>query len=630
MFILLAAFLLLGIATPVNADFDTGKTAYDRGDYATALREWKPLAEKGNAPLVQIYLGSMYRDGDGVPQDYKEAVRWFRRAAEQGYDLAQFQLGMLYVTGEGVPQDYKEAMRWIRLAADQGLADAQHALGLLYYRGEGVKQDYAEAARWYRLAADQGYALAQFNLGQLYYDGNGVSQDYTEALRWYRLAAEQGYAAAQLELGRLYENGHGVKQDYVEAARWYRLAADQRYAKAQAQLGRLYYEGKGVPQNATEAAHWFRLAAEQGLPLVQHLLGEMYRDGKGIPQNFAEALYWFSTAAKNGLASSQVALGSMYFRGAQDGVTQNFALSAHWYRLAAEQGHTDGQFRLGFLYALGAGVPRDYVQAYMWLNLAAASDPKREIAEFLTEVEKKMAPEQIGEAQRLARQWKPKTPSPDRPQEASGSQPAASGTGFVISRQGHVLTNNHVIEGCKSIRSTNEGRKQPLTVVATDSENDLALLKLPAPSPNIARFREGRTIRAGDGVVAVGFPLHGLLAAEANVTTGTVSALAGLGNDTRFIQITVPIQPGNSGGPLLDQGGNIVGVIVSSLNAFTMAKATGSLPQNVNFAINGAVAKSFLDANSVEYEVASSGKRLETSDVGVQAKKFTLLLECFE
>ena len=187
-----------------------------------------------------------------------------------------------------------------------------------------------------------------------------------------------------------------------------------------------------------------------------------------------------------------------------------------------------------------------------------------------------------------------------------------------------------MVDGCTTIRTTTEGRKQQLTVVGTDPENDLALLKLPSPSLNIARFREGRNIRAGDGVVAVGFPLHGLLASEANITTGVVSALAGIGNDTRFLQITVPIQPGNSGGPLLDQGGNVVGIIVSKLDAIKVAKATGDLPQNINFAINGAVAKSFLDANSVKYELASSENKLESSTVGEQAKKFTLLLECFK
>ena len=218
----------------------------------------------------------------------------------------------------------------------------------------------------------------------------------------------------------------------------------------------------------------------------------------------------------------------------------------------------------------------------------------------------------------------------NRMQETTESKPPTSGTGFVVSRQGHVLTANHVIDGCRGIRTTDEGRTKQLTLVGTDEGNDLALLKLPAPAPSIARFREGHNIRPGDGVVVVGFPLHGLLATEANVTTGTVSALAGIGNNTRFLQITAPVQPGNSGGPLLDQGGNIVGIVVSKLNAIKIASATGDIPQNINFAINVALAKSFLDSLSVKYELASSGNKLESADVGEQAKKFTLLLECLK
>ena len=127
----------------------------------------------------------------------------------------------------------------------------------------------------------------------------------------------------------------------------------------------------------------------------------------------------------------------------------------------------------------------------------------------------------------------------------------------------------------------------------------------------------------------VGFPLHGLLASEANVTTGTISALAGLGNDTRFLQITAPVQPGNSGGPLLDQSGNIVGVVVSKLDTMRIAKATGDIPQNINFAINGTVAKAFLDATSVEYETSASSNSMGAAEIGAAAKKFTLLLECY-
>lgn len=113
------------------------------------------------------------------------------------------------------------------------------------------------------------------------------------------------------------------------------------------------------------------------------------------------------------------------------------------------------------------------------------------------------------------------------------------------------------------------------------------------------------------------------------MTTGTVSALAGIGNNTRLLQITAPVQPGNSGGPLLDQSGNIVGVVVSKLNALTIAKATGDIPQNINFAINGAVAKAFLDSYAVEYETASSSRAMGSADVAAAARKFTLPLRCY-
>ncbi len=217
---------------------------------------------------------------------------------------------------------------------------------------------------------------------------------------------------------------------------------------------------------------------------------------------------------------------------------------------------------------------------------------------------------------------------PSMPVGIPRPEAVASGTGFVVSPQGHVLTNHHVIDRCTTIRTLTEGRTHLLTVVGTDANNDLAVLTFPAPVSSVARFREGRSIRPGDGVVVVGFPLHGLLASEANVTTGTVSALAGIGNDTRYLQITAPVQSGNSGGPLLDVGGHIVGLVVSKLDAIYIAKATGDIPQNINFAIKDTVAKSFLDSQSVEYETGTTSNTLEFADIGAAAKKFTLLLEC--
>jgi TPR repeat protein len=189
----------------------------------------------------------------------------------------------MYYWGEGIPQDYNEAARWYRMAAEKGDVAAQIRLATMYYWGEGIPQDYNEAARWYRMAAEKGYAKAQFNLGNMYHEGEGVPQDYNEAARWYRMAAEKGYAKAQIDLGYAYLLGKGVPEDNNEAARWFRKATEQaekegdvkarlrrfglRYlslVRAQFSLGLMYYHGKGVAQDYNEAARWYRIAAEGG------------------------------------------------------------------------------------------------------------------------------------------------------------------------------------------------------------------------------------------------------------------------------------------------------------------------------------------------------------------------------
>ena len=138
-----------------SADFQKGLTAYESGDYATALREWKPLAKQGNAS-AQHNLGVMYENGEGVPKNYKTAVKWYRGAAKQGYASAQTNLGVMYKEGLGEPQNYKTAVKWYRLAAEQGFASAQFILGVMYGRGKGVIQDWVYAHMWGNLGASNG------------------------------------------------------------------------------------------------------------------------------------------------------------------------------------------------------------------------------------------------------------------------------------------------------------------------------------------------------------------------------------------------------------------------------------------------------------------------------------------
>ncbi len=144
----------LGLTAPAWAGLDEGAAAAKRGDHATALREWRPLAEQGNAK-AQFNLGVMYDRGLGVPQDYAEAVKWYRKAAEQGNAEAQHDLGIMYDKGLGVPQDYAEAVGWWRKAADQGYAYAQSNLGVMYGVGQGVPQDYVLAHMWFNLAVSK-------------------------------------------------------------------------------------------------------------------------------------------------------------------------------------------------------------------------------------------------------------------------------------------------------------------------------------------------------------------------------------------------------------------------------------------------------------------------------------------
>ncbi len=124
----------------------------------------RPAKSRRNA-AAQFDLGDSYYNGQGVPQDYAEAVKWYRMAAEQGNAAAQYDLGVAYHNGQGVPQNYAEAVKWNRMAAEQGNAAAQYDLGVAYYNGQGVPQDYAEAVKWNRMAAERGNAAAQYDLG---------------------------------------------------------------------------------------------------------------------------------------------------------------------------------------------------------------------------------------------------------------------------------------------------------------------------------------------------------------------------------------------------------------------------------------------------------------------------------
>lgn len=219
------------------------------------------------------------------------------------------------------------------------------------------------------------------------------------------------------------------------------------------------------------------------------------------------------------------------------------------------------------------------------------------------------------------------------PQRALPSPPQPPiqvfGSGFVVNNAGWVLTNYHVVADAISVRVIGaDAMQHGATIVASDQRNDLALLRTDTGLGSAAVFRRAPAVRVGEDAIAMGFPLPGLLASDVKVSTGSVSALAGIADDSSQLQISVPVQPGNSGGPLLDYSGLLIGVIVGKLDALAVAKATGDIPENINFAIKGEIADLFLRSHGVTPREADDGPRLPSAEVAARGRKFVVQIEC--
>lgn len=220
----------------------------------------------------------------------------------------------------------------------------------------------------------------------------------------------------------------------------------------------------------------------------------------------------------------------------------------------------------------------------------------------------------------IATQPGPNTPPP------SDSR-VGFGTGFFVSSSGHVLTNQHVVNGCVTVSVSRPGLSgSEARIAGSDPRNDLALLATDMRPANLPTIRTG--LRLGETVFVYGFPLSGLLSTGGNFTSGNVTAMSGVGDDTRMFQISAPVQPGNSGGPLLDKFGNVVGVIVSKLDALLVAKVTDDVPQNINFAIKIGAAVNFTEANDVRLYEKENTSPLEATDIAERAKLFTVQIKC--
>ncbi|MBK3399207.1 MULTISPECIES: serine protease [Methylobacterium] len=231
-----------------------------------------------------------------------------------------------------------------------------------------------------------------------------------------------------------------------------------------------------------------------------------------------------------------------------------------------------------------------------------------------------LAPPPAAQAPSAVAAVPPASPSAAKPRESSG-------TGFFVGIGGEVLTNSHVVEECGQVEVRGAVGTVPARLVARDAANDLAILRTTLTPPKVAGLRLG--IRLGEPVAAFGYPLAGMLSTSGNFTLGNVTALTGLGDNTSYLQVSAPVQPGNSGGPLLDGNGNLVGVVTAKLNALKVMVATnGDIPQNVNFALKGAVAATFLESNGVAFTAGTTATAMAPADLADHAKAMSVFVTC--
>jgi S1-C subfamily serine protease len=218
--------------------------------------------------------------------------------------------------------------------------------------------------------------------------------------------------------------------------------------------------------------------------------------------------------------------------------------------------------------------------------------------------------------------------SPAKPAPKPVARGSNSGSGIVVS-EGQILTNHHVVNECDA-HEIIDGNNAVLkaTLQASDTQRDLALLTVERRFTNVARVRGDAAPKLGEAITVVGYPLVNVLGSNPTVGFGHVSSTTGIRNNPTQMQISVPIQRGNSGGPVFDQSGNVIGVVVSKLDALKMAAAAGDLPQNVNFAIRGEVMRLFLENNQVNFPVSRNNTKLENTDIASQGAAVTVRVRC--
>ena len=511
-------------------------------------------------------------------QNYSEALPYLEEAANHNNDEAQFLLGKMYQQGLGTEIDYTKAVKWYEKSIVNENAKALNNLGFMYMNELGVDKNYPKAKVLFEKAAEKGLGIASFNLGMLYFDGKGVAKDRIKALEYLKKAEEKGNTGAIIQMAMMYKDGNGVKQDLSTSFK--------KYLKA----------------------------AELGDPLAQDMTGWMYAEGMGVKKDYSKAVKWYRKSADQNYAWGLQHLGFSYLNGL--GVKKDVAEAAWLIRQAAEQGLEMAQLNMGLIYENGYGVTKDLNEAAEWYNKVLTANPdnkaaKQGIARVKPEVDTKEDTSNINSAN-----------------DNNGVSIDASGTGFLIDKRGYLATNNHVTKGARGIyvciQIDGIWKSYNAVLVKNDPTNDLSIIRIEdsefKPFTSLPYNFTTEVEEVASDIYTLGYPQVHIMGTEVKYTTGAINSKSGVQGDPTHYQISAHIDHGNSGGPMFNSKGTIIGITDSGLDKAEFG--------DVNYAIKSSYLKSLVDALPVKLELPhdTSIEKLSRVEQIKVLSKFTALI----
>ena len=616
-------------------------------------------------------LGLSYVDADNPKSDdSKKAFSLISDAARSGNDRAIAYIGYMYDEGIGVEENDKIAVEWYQKGADLGFTGAQTNLGLMYYYGHGVEENNLMAVYYFEKAANKNGSRAKFMLGKAYSGGYGVERDLIESYKWYKLALIDGFDGAQKEINKLRSYMSGRQIRLADKIVNDLVGGDD---KKNIQDGRVDYDSKDAGFDGGLSGRW-NVSQEMRGDFVSNCLKGIDEDNSALKgdqwniycgcmiDNAHEYFDSFSEYMKVLLEEDVEVIGS-------------FAMKCISYSLSPEQGFDVGSGNKDISLDKMVHEFVDMMNARTPIQLDVATRLDRvkynpsdkvvsiihtvtddSIASIFTsydgdlsdliggiikdECENKFTKKLIAKDVSFRYIYKNnrskviasellKCSGDSGGILKSSNELKFTGTGFFINSN-TVATNNHVVESCAKITVGRGAKEVAVTKILYDEKIDIALLDSSViGSDDYLSFRSGRGIRSGDSIVVVGYPLGDALGASHKVTNGNVSSLSGMQGSFDRMQITAPVQSGNSGGPVLDLSGNVVGMVVAKMGKRAERVFDESL-QNINFAIKNNTLLSYFDANDIEYSLDTYKYDMSASDVVENSKDSIVTVNCFD